>query len=308
MRGPALARYHAATPWPPCWPGFPWRSRPAPETAGKRKHHRDNHKPKRNGDDNDGGDDGAGACYPGTTCEPGRGATNAGCDFGGSSLFRNLNVRGAVLSSANFSGADLSSADLRGAVLRDACLVGADLTDARLDNSTVLGGAIFCQTIMPDTSVDNSGCGQPTACCPTSDPGGAPGGGNPCTGPWRPQTTFGTRGTGPNQLRGPFGVAVSADGQTAWVADTNNDRIAVWTKTGGNWTPQTTFGRNGSGRSQFRDPTRRGGRGGQTDRVGGGTRAAAVSRSGLREEVNGHPRPPSAVEAAGRIGSTPRKA
>lgn len=110
-------------------------------------------------------------CYAGTNCVPGRGRTNAGCDFSGTSIFVGLNARGAILSDANFTGADLLEADLRGAVLSGSCFVDADLTGAIIDNTTVRDSAIFCNTAMPDGTIDNSGCGRQDACCPC--PGGA---------------------------------------------------------------------------------------------------------------------------------------
>ena len=78
-------------------------------------------------------------------------------------------ARGAILANTNFTGADASGADFRAAVLNGACFVDADLTDARIDNSTVLDRAIFCNTVMPDGSIDNSGCGQQSTCCPCPD-------------------------------------------------------------------------------------------------------------------------------------------
>lgn len=72
---------------------------------------------------------------------------------------------------------------------------------------------------------------------------------------WTNQTTFGSYGSGPDQFRAPYGVAVSADGQTLWVAAQDNHRISVWTKVGGAWQPQTTFGSYGNGPSQFSFPS-----------------------------------------------------
>ena len=87
-------------------------------------------------------------------------------------------MRGANLSNANFTGADLEGADLRGANLSGACFVDANLRNATLGSSANLGGAIFCNTVMPDGSVDDSGCAHGTACCPTSCQGDdCPGGG-----------------------------------------------------------------------------------------------------------------------------------
>ena len=124
-------------------------------------------KPRKRTDEDDGAPT---SCYPGEQCVPGRGRTNAGCDFTGSTVFRNLDARGSILSGANFTGADLSGATLLGANLSDACLLGADLTGALIDNSTNLHRALFCQTMMPDGSILNAGCNQPTPCCNTGNP------------------------------------------------------------------------------------------------------------------------------------------
>ena len=51
------------------------------------------------------------------------------------------------LSGANLTGASLKEANLTDAVLMGVNLDGADTT-----------GAIFCRTIMPDLSQNNSGC------------------------------------------------------------------------------------------------------------------------------------------------------
>jgi hypothetical protein len=115
----------------------------------------------------------AGKCFPGDSCIPGTARINTRCDFSGSALFRGLAAQASNLSQANFTLADLSGANLRAANLRGACLVGADLMSAIVDESTRFTGAIFCQTTMPDGSVNNSGCQLGTACCPTSlSPGG----------------------------------------------------------------------------------------------------------------------------------------
>jgi hypothetical protein len=113
----------------------------------------------------------AAACYAGTRCTPGKGRNASGCDFANSTVFFvNKDARGANVSNSNFTEADLRGADFRGANLSGACFVGADLRGARLGASVNLGGAIFCDTTMPDGSVDDSGCGQGTSCCPTCRP------------------------------------------------------------------------------------------------------------------------------------------
>ena len=56
-------------------------------------------------------------------------------------------LSGADLVFTNLSGANLSGADLNEANLFGADLVGANLTEAR-----------FCETKMPNGTMDNSGC------------------------------------------------------------------------------------------------------------------------------------------------------
>jgi hypothetical protein len=109
-------------------------------------------------------------CYPGTSCTPGKGKNTSGCDFSNSTSFIEKDVRGSNLSNANFTNADAWGADFRGANLSGACFVDATLFGAKLGASVNLGGAIFCRTMMPDGSVDNSGCDKATACCPTTTP------------------------------------------------------------------------------------------------------------------------------------------
>jgi hypothetical protein len=76
------------------------------------------------------------------------------------------NFQGSNLSHANLTGAQLAKGDFQGASLEGACLVGANLYEADLDGAD-LDGAIFCQTLMPDGSINDSGCDQGTRCCPT---------------------------------------------------------------------------------------------------------------------------------------------
>jgi hypothetical protein len=112
------------------------------------------------------------ACFAGRSCPPGAGQSNRECNFADSTVFRDLDARGANLRGANFANADLAGADLRGASLRDACLLNANLTGATIDGTTSLEGAIFCNTTMPDGSTRDSGCQQSHPCCPSSPPPG----------------------------------------------------------------------------------------------------------------------------------------
>ena len=61
-------------------------------------------------------------------------------------------------------------------------------------------------------------------------------------GQWRNQAIFGGEGSGPGQLRNPTRLTVAPAGQTAWVADTNKNRISVWMRDGSSWANHTTFG------------------------------------------------------------------
>lgn len=76
---------------------------------------------------------------------------------------------------------------------------------------------------------------------------------------WIMQTAFGGGpGSGPDQFDDPRGIAVTADGLTAWVADAFNHRISVWARPDATslvWSPVTTFGASGSGMGQFSLPS-----------------------------------------------------
>lgn len=81
---------------------------------------------------------------------------------------RNARFRGANLESANFRSADLSGATFQGANLRN-----ASFQDAILDGTSALQGAILCDTVMTDGTVEGKDCTvqfvppqQPTSCRP----------------------------------------------------------------------------------------------------------------------------------------------
>ena len=81
-----------------------------------------------------------------------------------------VNLTGANLSKVNLTGANLTGSDLSGvklvnanltkSVMSEANLTEANLKDARHFNTSDTTGAIFCRTIMPDGSANNSGCSQ----------------------------------------------------------------------------------------------------------------------------------------------------
>ena len=84
------------------------------------------------------------------------GANLQGADLTGADLFSadlaSADLRRANLTDANLAGADLFQADLREANLTGADLSFADLEEAKLD------GAIFCNTVMPDATVNSESC------------------------------------------------------------------------------------------------------------------------------------------------------
>ena len=90
-----------------------------------------------------------------------QGASFTGADLKGA-ILSGSQLQEADLSGANLGGSDLYRADLSGAnlalanlgmaFLYEANLTGANLEGARLE------GAILCKTMMPDETMDNSGC------------------------------------------------------------------------------------------------------------------------------------------------------
>jgi len=79
------------------------------------------------------------------------------------SFFFNANLsgadlRGVNLEFANLTGTDLSRADLRAAKFRRADLTSANLSGAVVDDLTDFTDVIFCNTTMPDGTVNNSRC------------------------------------------------------------------------------------------------------------------------------------------------------
>jgi sugar lactone lactonase YvrE len=74
---------------------------------------------------------------------------------------------------------------------------------------------------------------------------------------WANQTTFGSFGTGPTNLKLADGVWASSDGLSAWVADTGNHRVSIWTRasaTSTTWDHLDNLGSYGSTTSEFAQP------------------------------------------------------
>jgi hypothetical protein len=134
-----------------------------------------------------------GSCCGNKSCSPPTAASDRGhCNFAGAN-FAGVNAAGSNiwysngtgttystdarpsnLSRVNFKyaclgGAIFRKADLRSSDLQGTCLVDADLTGAQTNSGTNFWNAIFCRTKMPDGSINNSGCGGGTSCCPTCD-------------------------------------------------------------------------------------------------------------------------------------------
>ena len=79
------------------------------------------------------------------------------CDLSGT------NLEGAYLYAANLTGANLTGANLKHAYLNGTNLTNTNLTKTDLEYAKNFftadtTGAIFCRTIMPDGSTNNSGC------------------------------------------------------------------------------------------------------------------------------------------------------
>ena len=76
---------------------------------------------------------------------------------------------------------------------------------------------------------------------------------------WTFLAKFGTgNGAGDTQFSGPSDVWVSVDGLTAWVADTFNSRIVIWSRPDAastTWSYLAKFGTSGSGDSNLSNPT-----------------------------------------------------
>lgn len=74
---------------------------------------------------------------------------------------------------------------------------------------------------------------------------------------WTNLTTFGSTGSGSNELDRPSSVVLTSDGKTALIGDADNNRISVWTRpsnTSTSWPNSTTFGSFGSGAGQLNQP------------------------------------------------------
>ena len=67
------------------------------------------------------------------------------------------NLIGANLVEAKLEGANLTGANLRFAMLTSVNLAGANLSQAKLTGAN-LTGTVFCVTLMPDGTKNNSGC------------------------------------------------------------------------------------------------------------------------------------------------------
>jgi hypothetical protein len=94
-----------------------------------------------------------------------------GCNFRRADLsetdLREGGFQGVSFRNANLSYANLEDADVSGASFRDACLYGASFFGANIDGAD-FRGALLCGTTLPDGSIDDSGCDDVDACCPSA--------------------------------------------------------------------------------------------------------------------------------------------
>jgi hypothetical protein len=153
------------------------------EGRGKKRRHK---KKKRRGGNNTGGQPLPTDCCGTRSCAaPEPGSTRSQCDFAGR-FFAAHDLNGSIFRGIDGREADFTAADLHGSIFAEACLQGASFRSARLDGSTWgdaclfgadftgadLGGdaplfneARFCDTTMPDGSINDRDCGRETACC-----------------------------------------------------------------------------------------------------------------------------------------------
>ena len=106
-------------------------------------------------------------CWRAGACLPKKGSNVSRCNLHESTAFNGLDCTGCNVSRANLRGADARRANFTRANLSGSCLVDADFTGATFAKNTNLANAVFCRTTMPSGSVNNSGCGKGTRCCPT---------------------------------------------------------------------------------------------------------------------------------------------
>lgn len=109
-------------------------------------------------------------CWRAGACILKKGANVSRCNLAGYTSTTPLDCTGCNISRANLRGANLSGANLTRANLSGSCLVNATLSGATIANNTNLANAVFCNTVMPDGSINNSGCGNGTTCCDTCLP------------------------------------------------------------------------------------------------------------------------------------------
>ncbi|MFN8664168.1 MAG: NHL repeat-containing protein [Thermomicrobiales bacterium] len=77
------------------------------------------------------------------------------------------------------------------------------------------------------------------------------------SGNWTTQTTFGSQGNGASNFNTPSGITLSTDSRTALIADTENGRVSVWTRssaTSTDWANHSTFGSGGTGAANLASP------------------------------------------------------
>ncbi|MGI9253376.1 MAG: NHL repeat-containing protein, partial [Thermomicrobiales bacterium] len=151
------------------------------------------------------------------------------------------------------------------ATAADTCASGACVcgSNAACSGSTPLcsGGSCVGCSSNADCSGSTPLCnaGSCVACATNADCSGATPVccANSCVaGAWSNETTLATLGADPMNLDSPQGVAVSVDGKTIWIADRDNHRISIWTKSGGVWSDDAIVGSGpGSSSSEFNRPT-----------------------------------------------------
>ena len=161
-----------------------------------------------------------GCCGTESCADPEPGSTSAGCDFAGD--LRRARTTTAPSSRHRRTGRSTSRhrqprlglcrglpagrflpPRLAGRQhLGDACLFDADFTGADLgDDRTLFDNALFCNTTMPDGSVNDRDCDTPTACCRPS---------------WAAATPAGVRPTAATRPAAPRPVSTTNASSRRW--------------------------------------------------------------------------------------------
>jgi len=139
---------------------------------------------------------------------------------------------------------DLQADDANCGACGTACSGGATCQSGACACPT---GQVTCGGSCVDTQTDDAHCGACNTAC--SSPRTCASG--TCAIAYAQAASFGTLGStdlgqSDGKLKTPFDLHVDVAGTTAWVADTNNDRVVIWSKSGSTWSHVASLGASGT--------------------------------------------------------------